>query len=115
MTEEIELIRQEGPTPQDRARAWEKILARQEESGLTVRAFAITHGVPMNAIYYWRDKLRRKNQPPEPAFVELQPAVRPEEGCALELHAQGLHIRVHNCCEARLLETLIATLREQSC
>lgn len=116
MIEEIELVKREGLTPEHRAKAWEKILARQRESGLTAQAFAAEHGLSADAFYRWREKFRKQSEPAESGFVELQASALPgEEPCALELHVQGLHIRVHNHCEARLLQVIVSKLQERSC
>jgi len=38
---------------------WRALIAAQEKSGLTVREFAATRGIPATTLYWWRSTLRR--------------------------------------------------------
>jgi transposase-like protein len=116
MVEQIELVKRSGVTVAVRAAAWERIVQAQRESGLTIRAFASQHDLRASALYRWGAKLRELSPVGSSGFVEIQaPASASEEACALELHGAGVHVRVHNGCEAQLLRTLITLMEERSC
>src|SRR5262245_19320403 len=41
-------------------RKWRKLIAEQEESGLSAREFAESRGILATTLYWWRSRLRRE-------------------------------------------------------
>jgi hypothetical protein len=60
----------------DRAQ-WSEIIAAQEASGLSARAFCAERGIGLWGFYDWRQRLRekpeRKRAKANPAFIEVGP------------------------------------------
>jgi hypothetical protein len=56
---------------------WSEIIAAQETSGLSGRAFCAKRGIGLWGFYDWRRRLReepeRKRQRVSPAFIEVAP------------------------------------------
>jgi len=60
---------------------WKQVIAQQEKSGQSVRAYCREHGVGEHSLYMWRQRLRREmpvsfalvetNRTAEPAMLEL--------------------------------------------
>jgi transposase-like protein len=51
---------------------WAKLIAEQEASGMTVRAFCGQRGIADHCLYYWRKRLNSK-QPVKFALVKTIP------------------------------------------
>jgi len=114
MHKDLALIRRSGVTRADRRAAWQRIVSRWQESGVSASAFARQHQLRLKALLKWRDRLQVPPVERQPRFLELHaPAIA--EDSAIELHAGALRVRVHNHCAAELLHTLIAALREGAC
>lgn len=97
------------------AERWAQIIDRQEESGLTVRAFAKANGLNHNTLAWWRWELRRtrvRRPKPSSAFVELvvcEPRQEPEAvQIALDGRAAKLIVEPHTDLDLvrRVLEAL---------
>lgn len=113
MNEDLELIRGSGVTRADRRAAWQRIVSRWQESGVSASAFARQHQLRLKALLKWRDRLQAPAAQ-QPSFLEVQAPALADDS-AIEVHAGALRVRVHNHCAAGLLHTLIAALREGSC
>lgn len=50
---------------------WRALIAAQEKSGLTARAFAESRGITPTTMYWWRSRLRRLPSPAELVPVEV--------------------------------------------
>lgn len=50
---------------------WRALIAAQEKSGLTARAFAESRGINAMTMYWWRCRLRRRRAPRELVPVEV--------------------------------------------
>ena len=53
------------------------LLQELEESRLTQRAFAESHGISVAALHYWKRRLRRTQRP---QFLEVEPVALPVGG-----------------------------------
>jgi hypothetical protein len=61
-----------GQRDSKREALWRKVLTRQRESGLGVRAFCQREKVSEPSFYAWRRVVRQRDQQrPQPAFVPL--------------------------------------------
>ena len=74
------------------AQRWARLLADQEQSNLTTRAFAAQHDVNPSTLNWWRCELRKR----EPAFIEVRLAtvVTPPSALRLEFTAFRLAMDV---------------------
>lgn len=91
----------------DRKRAcWSKLIAEQEASGQTVRAFCEQHGIADNAFHRWRKRLGKS----EPVRFALLKAVGSEVRLELCL-ANGERLRIANGVDAATLRLVLDALR----
>jgi transposase-like protein len=68
---------------------WRRVVARQAESGMSIRAYCAQHGVKDPVFYWWRAELARRDAARStaafvPVVVEPAAAV-PAEGMIIEL------------------------------
>jgi putative transposase len=77
--------------------AWRELVARQEQSGLTVAAFCQREGIKAWSLYGWRSRLRAGSTAPVP--VESRPASEQPGGEFIDLGALGSG---RSRCEVRL-------------
>ena len=68
----------------ERRKHWGELIARQQQSGKTVKAFCEENGVCSPSFYAWRKRLKGKIQPVGFALVETA-AVGQQRGQAMEL------------------------------
>jgi hypothetical protein len=68
----------------ERRKHWGELIARQQQSGKTVKAFCEENGVGGPSFYAWRKRLKGKIQPVGFALVETA-AVGQQRGQAMEL------------------------------
>ena len=68
----------------ERRKHWGELIARQQQSGKTVKAFCEENGVGGPSFYAWRKRLKGKFQPVGFALVETA-AVGQQPGQAMEL------------------------------
>jgi transposase-like protein len=59
---------------------WRRLIAAQEESGLTVREFAAARGITATTLYWWRSKLRRDGAELVPVEVVDHDEARDDDG-----------------------------------
>lgn len=112
---------------------WRRVLARQDQSGLTGAAFCRREGVKESALSWWarelneRDGARRKasasktpRKPRRPAFVPvrvIEEAPRTSAiGAEVEVVTRGGHvIRLRPGFDAETLRQVVAALESQPC
>ena len=85
---------------------WSKLIAEQETSGQTIRAFCKEHVVADHTFYYWRKRL----QPSEAVqFAELKTVAR---AAPLELIlSSGEQLRICNGVDAATLRLVLDVVR----
>jgi hypothetical protein len=110
---------------------WRRVLARQEQSGLTRAAFSHREGINESALSWWARELSKRSQArrparqvrrptpaPRPAFVPVRVIqAAPRSGAsALEVVTRGGHVvRVQPDFDPAALRRLIAALEGQPC
>lgn len=110
---------------------WRRVLARQEQSGLTRAAFSRREGVSESALSWWARELsersqarrptrqaRRPRRTQRPAFLPVRviQAVPRPGASALEVVTRGGHIvRVQPDFDPALLRRVMAALEGQPC
>lgn len=112
------------PTEEFSAEERAALLARFESSGMTLRAFAASVGIPHGTFSHWRWRSRQAHDtpppaaPPDPTFVPVMltttPAAPPPRGVArYEIACPGgFVVRVGDDFEPATLRRLLATLHE---
>ena len=114
MNEDIQLIRSIGVPRPRRREAWARIVECWRQSGLSAAQFAQQHGLRVDGLRGWRDKLQQPTSSATAAFVELDASSLPTTA-PLEVHAGGLRVLVHRHCDGDLLRNVIHILQERSC
>lgn len=61
--------------PMEKASVFSDLIRRQKETGLSIKEFCSNEYIPTSTFYYWRKKLRGKNQ--EKGFIPL--IVKPQQ------------------------------------
>ena len=94
-----------------RAEKWRQVIAQQEKSGQSVRAFCREHGIGEHSFYMWRQRLQQDQQLPVTfALVETK---RTAEAKVLELVLRsGDRLRIP--AETSVLRIVLGVLREQA-
>ena len=85
---------------------WRKLIAEQETSGETIRAFCERRGVGDHAFYYWRKRLQ-KSEPMQFALVETVAGAAPLE----LILANGEQLRIRNGVDAETLRQVLDVVR----
>jgi transposase-like protein len=98
-------------TQQERRDFWRQLIAQQEQSGLSVRAFCQQHRASEHNFYQWRKRLAA-NLPVKFALVETN-GVRAANGSALELAlVSGERLRIAPGFDAATLRAVLGVLHE---
>ena len=85
---------------------WSNLIAEQETSGQTIRAFCQEQGVGDNSFYYWRKRLQQS----EPVQFALLKTVA--SGVPLELIlANGEQLRIRNGVDAATFRLVLDAVR----
>jgi transposase-like protein len=85
---------------------WSKLIAEQEASGQTIRAFCKERNVTDHSFYFWRKRLQK----PDPVRFALLQTVG--NGVPLELFlANGERLRIANGVEAATFRLVLDALR----
>jgi transposase-like protein len=96
----------------DRESHWRQIIARQEESGLSVLEFCRQEELSAHTLYNWRRRFSRQPRV-KFAMVEVSPETRsPNAGLELLL-AGGERLQIFAGVDAATLRTVLAALRER--
>jgi len=92
-----------------RANYWRQIVARQEKSGLSVKAFCRQESLCAHTLYFWRRKLG-PSQSPSFAVVNVTAPSAPLE----VILAGGDRLQIPAGMDAGTLRTVVAILRERA-
>lgn len=93
----------------ERRTFWQQVIAQQEKSGQSVRAFCRERGIGEHSLYMWRQRLQRET-PVTFALVETKRAAA--EPAMLELLlASGDRLRIP--AETNTMRMVLAALRQQ--
>lgn len=85
---------------------WSNLIAEQEASGQTIRAFCQVQGVGDNSFYYWRKKLQKS------ARVQFALLKTVASAAPLELIlANGKQLRIRNGVDAATLRLVLDVVR----
>ena len=91
---------------EERREYWRKLIAEQEASGETIRAFCRRRGIGDHSLYFWRRRLRQ-GEPVQFALVKTVGS-----GAPLELFlAGGERLRISNGVDAATLRLVLDALR----
>jgi putative transposase len=85
---------------------WSKLIAEQEASGQTIRAFCKERGLGDHSFYYWRKRLA-KSEPVQFALLNTIASTAPLE----LLLANGERLRIANGVDAATLRLVLDALR----
>ncbi len=93
----------------ERREQWRQMIAEQEKSGQTVRAFCREREVSEYSFYTWRQRLRKEG----PVTFALVETTRSSESAAIEFVLRsGDRVRIPG--DAAMLRMVLAVLREQA-
>jgi|SRR5580658_41828 transposase-like protein len=96
---------------EDRHRWWRQLVAQQEQSGLSIRAFCREHRTSEHSFYQWRKRLAAQ-LPVKFALVETNRSA-PARAAAVELVlATGERLRIEPGTDAAALRVVLGVLRE---
>ena len=91
----------------ERRAYWSKLIAEQEASGVSIRAFCKQRGLGDHSFYLWRRRLRKK----EPAQFALLKTVA-SSGAPIELFLpSGERLCISGGVDAATLRSVLAALR----
>jgi hypothetical protein len=86
---------------------WSKLIAEQEASGKTIRAFCKERGIAEQSVYSWRKRLRKTESV---QFAVLNPVA---SAVPLELYlANGERLRIGRGVDAATLRLVLEVVRE---
>jgi hypothetical protein len=99
---------------------WRRIIAQQQNSGLSVAEFCRRQQVPASSFFAWKRRLAREAHAAGPAFVQLEPVSVPQPGSepnssdgAIELHLdRGRHLLLRPGFDAPTLAAALALLED---
>jgi len=90
---------------------WRQLVAKQQQSGMSVRVFCQQHGTGEYSFYHWRKRLREQ-LPMKFALVETGQSV-PAAVAVLEvILTSGERLRIVPGIEAATLRLVLSLLRE---
>ena len=114
----------------EKEKAWREIVAKQEKSGLGIRAFCQSEQIKEPAFYAWRRELRIREgekdsnsvktkgstEDSTPSFVPLQVIGNVHDDSLLEIQlASGHQLRVPGGFDYETLKNVIAVLEQAGC
>ena len=85
---------------------WSSLIAEQEASGQTIRAFCQEQGVGDNSFYYWRKKLQ-KSVPVQFALLKTVASAAPLE----LILTNGEQLRIRNGVDAATFRLVLDVVR----
>jgi transposase len=98
-------------TQETRREAWGQLVAKQQQSGLSVRAFCQRHGTSEHSFYQWRKRLAER-LPMKFALVETSQSA-PAAVAVLEvILPSGERLRIVPGVDAATLRLVLSVLRE---
>ena len=90
---------------------WRQLIARQPQSGMSVRAFCQQHGTSEYSFYHWRKRLRE--QPPMKfALVETSRSAPAGVAAVEVILTSGERLRIAPSIDAATLRLVLSVLRE---
>jgi transposase-like protein len=90
---------------------WRQLVAKQQESGMSVRIFCEQHGTSEYSFYHWRKRLREQ-LPMKFALIETSQSA-PATVAVLEvILTSGERLRIVPGIEAGTLRLVLSALRE---
>lgn len=92
-------------------KAWRRVIAAQERSGLTVREFAEAQGINATTLYWWRSRLRRETRLVPVEVVEQGGPQVGQEGRRFEVQLDGAVLRVPANFDEAELRRIVRALR----
>jgi hypothetical protein len=104
----------EKKQPDSRREYWQQQIARQEQSGQSVKAFCQSQGLTEQSFYWWRKRLEGSDVPVRFALVQAGTnGVTSESALELVL-SSGDRLRIGADVNANALRTVLAVLRERA-
>jgi transposase-like protein len=97
-------------TQEERRQWWRQLIAQQEQSGVSVRAFCRQHRTSEHSFYQWRKRVAAR-LPVKFALVETGRSASVEAAMELTLPA-GERLRIEAGVDAATLRTVLSVLRE---
>jgi transposase-like protein len=85
---------------------WRNLIAEQEASGQTIRAFCQEQGVGDHCFYYWRKRLQ-KSEPVQSALLKTVASAAPLE----LILANGEQLRIRNGVDAATFRLVLDAVR----
>jgi transposase-like protein len=98
-------------TQERRRRLWRKLIAQQERSGLSVRAFCQQHRISEHSFYQWRKRLAEQ-LPMKFALVETRHNAPAAVAAVEVVLTSGERVRIAPGVEACTLRLVLSVLRE---
>jgi len=95
---------------EERREWWRQRIARQEQSGQSIRAFCKHQGVGEHLFYYWRQRLREEKAPLRFALLETKPVGETEPQTMDLVLTSGDQLRIP--IDAATLRLVLSVLRE---
>lgn len=90
---------------------WRSLIAEQERSGLTARAFAESRGITPTTLYWWRSRLRQRGAALVPVTVVAHDEGAGKESGAFELEFGEMTRRIPRGFAETDLRRLLQALR----
>lgn len=98
-------------TQEERRQFWRKLIAQQEQSGLSVRAFSKQHRTSEHSFYQWRKRLAAR-LPVKFALVETNRSAPAAVAAVEVVLASGERLRIAPGIDAATLRLVLSVLRE---
>jgi hypothetical protein len=98
-------------TQEERRQLWRKLIAEQEKTGLSIRAFCQQHRTSEHSFYQWRKRLAEQ-LPMKFALVETSRSAPGAVAAVEVMLASGERLRVAPGIDAATLRLVLSVLRE---
>jgi transposase-like protein len=98
-------------TQEERRQLWRRLIAEQEQGGLSVRAFCKEHGTSEHSFYQWRKRLREQ-LPMKFALVETSRSAPAAVAVVEVMLASGERLRIAPGIDASTLRLVLSVLHE---
>ena len=98
-------------TQEERRQLWRKLIAEQEQSGLSVRGFCQQHRTSEPGFYYWRKHLAEQ-LPMKFALVDTSRSAPATVAAVEVILDSGERLRIAPGIEAATLRLVLSVLRE---
>jgi hypothetical protein len=98
-------------TQEERRQLWRNLIAEQEQSGLSVRAFCKQHRTSEHSFYQWRKRLAER-LPMKFALVETNQAAVTAVAAVEVILGSGERLRIAPGIDAATLRLVLSVLRE---